>query len=424
VKRIEADGQVQGYESAWRRRDGTTLFVRENARVVRDAQCRTLCYEGTVEDVTDRRRMEDALRASERNYREIFNATNEAIFVHDAETGAILDVNQTMRTMYGYAYEDALRSAVADLSLGASPYSQEEARQRILCAAREGPQLFEWLCRRSDGSVFWAEVNLKDAVIGGQRRILAVVRDITKRKQAETEAQQHLTELTRAWHANTMGEMASGLAHELNQPLCAILNYTSGCLRMTRRPDVSVETLRNPMEQIADQAERAANIIKHIRGLVARREPHRGALAINDVLVSALDMVRAEADRQGVTILTQLGADLPSIQADPVEIEQVALNLMRNAIEAMSVPEVTDRTLEVATVRTDDEGIEIRVSDTGPGFSADLSETIFDSFFTTKHEGLGIGLSLSRRIVAAYGGRLWAESAGRAGATFRCTLPV
>jgi C4-dicarboxylate-specific signal transduction histidine kinase len=221
-----------------------------------------------------------------------------------------------------------------------------------------------------------------------------------------------------------MGEMASGLAHELNQPLCAILNYSSGCLRMIRRPGVSVEALRNPMEQIAEQAERAANIIKHIRGLITRREPHRSQLNINDVLVSALDIVRVEADQKDVTVVTRLGADLPRIKADPVEIEQVALNLMRNAIEAMSIPEVTDRTLEVATVRTDDGSIEIRVSDTGPGFPADLAETIFDSFFTTKHEGLGIGLSLSRRIVEAYGGRLWAESAGRAGATFRCTLPV
>jgi PAS domain S-box-containing protein len=424
IEQALREGIARGAELTVRRRDGSEFVGQFAMGAIPDGSGKPAQIVAIVDDVTDRRRMEDALRASERNYREIFNATNEAIFVHDARTGKVLDVNQSMLAMYGCDYDGALRCDVSDLSLGMPPYSAAEAREWIDRAAREGPQLFEWLCRRCDGQAFWAEVNLKGAMIGGHRRILAVVRDISDRKQAETEAQQHLAELTRAWHANTMGEMASGLAHELNQPLCAIVNYTNGCLRMTKRPGASVELLRSPMKQVAEQAERAANIIKHIRGLVARRGRDRSPLDLNEVLLSALDMVRLEADRQGVTIDTQLATDLPPIPADAVEIEQVAMNLMRNAIEAMSVPEATNRILTLGTSQTKDGQIAIWVSDTGPGFPSDLAEKLFNSFYTTKRDGLGIGLSLSRRIIEAYGGRLWAESDGRTGATFRCILPI
>jgi C4-dicarboxylate-specific signal transduction histidine kinase len=284
--------------------------------------------------------------------------------------------------------------------------------------------LFDWHCRGKGGNLFWAEVNLKGAVIGGQRRILAVIRDITDRKRAEAEAQQHLNELTRAWHANTLGEMASGLAHELNQPLCAILNYSNGCLRMTRRKSFSLDVVSASIEQIAAQAERAADIIKHIRSLVAKRDSHRTKLNINGVVSNAMDMVRSEADKSNVAIVSEFAHNLPAVRGNAVELEQVVLNLVRNAIEAMSDPTVTERKLTVSTSRQEDKMIQVVVSDTGRGFSSELSERIFDSFFTTKDQGLGVGLSLSRRIVGAYGGRLWAESDGVSGATFRFTIPA
>jgi C4-dicarboxylate-specific signal transduction histidine kinase len=251
-----------------------------------------------------------------------------------------------------------------------------------------------------------------------------MARDISARKQAEEQERQHLAELTRAWHANAMGEMASGLAHELNQPLCAIQNYASGCLRLAGKTPVDMDVLRNSIGQIGEQAERAAGIIKRIRGLVGKREPRRTTLDVKALLNDAVSMIEKEATRNNVTVVPELAARLPRIQADDVEIEQVALNLMRNAIEAMGDDGLAERTLTIATSRPDEGTIEVAIKDTGRGLSPKLSGTVFDSFFTTKEEGLGIGLSLSRRIVEAHGGRLWAESDGQSGATFRFTLPV
>lgn len=423
--KIEAEGQVVGMESAWARRDGTVLFVRENARAVRNENGNTLYYEGTVEDVTHRKRAEAALIASERNYREIFNATSEAIFIHDPATGAIVDVNDAMLRVFGYSsYEDALVGSVGGLSSGRPPYTLQDAQQWIRKAAEEGPQRFEWLAKRKSGEHFWVEVSLRHTRIGGRPRVLAMARDITERKQAEKQERQHLAELTRAWHANAMGEMASGLAHELNQPLCAIQNYAGGCLRLAGKRDVDMKTLRTSIEQIGEQAERAADIIKRIRGLVGKREPRRALLDIKALLNDAVGMIEKEAIRHNVTVVPELSGRLPKVEADDVEIEQVALNLMRNAIEAMGDERVTKRTLTIATSRAERDTIEVAIKDTGRGLPPKLSGTVFDSFFTTKEKGLGIGLSLSRRIVEAHGGRLWAESDGSSGATFKFTLPV
>ncbi len=218
--------------------------------------------------------------------------------------------------------------------------------------------------------------------------------------------------------------MASGLAHELNQPLCAILNYSNGCLRLTRKEQFALDTLRGSIEQIAAQAQRAADIIKHIRGLTAGREPLRTPLNLEAILRDAVRMLQGEAAKHKVAIVVKVAHNLPVIRGDTVEIEQVVLNLMRNAIEAMSEARVTDRTLTISGAPTGGRLVEVAVADTGRGVAPELAEKIFESFFTTKREGLGIGLALSRRIVEAHGGRLWVESDGRSGATFRFTLPV
>jgi len=424
IQRIEADECIVGLESAWSKYDGTLLFVRENAKAIRDESGKTLYYEGAVEDVTKRKEIEEALVASERNHREIFNATSAATFVHDLATGAILDVNKAAVEMFGYSYEQLLELTMGDLSLGQPPYSQDEARQWIAKAAQEGPQVFEWLSRRKNGECFWAEANLKQTTIGGQPRVLAVTRDITERKEAEKAAQRHRGELTRAWHVNALGEMASGLAHELNQPLCAILNYANGSLRLTRKKELPKAALKDAIKGIIRQTERAGDIIKRIRGLVGKREPHCTKLDVKVLLNETMGMIEKEATKHQVSVVSDLDCRLPRIQADNVEIEQVALNLMRNAIEAMGDRKQGPRTLTIAASRPAKEMVEVAVRDTGRGLSPELREQVFDSFFTTKNQGLGIGLSLSRRIVEAYGGRLWAESDGKSGTTFRFTLPV
>jgi len=221
-----------------------------------------------------------------------------------------------------------------------------------------------------------------------------------------------------------LGEMASGLAHELNQPLCAILNYANGCLRLTRKKELPKAALRESVKEVIGQAERAGDIIKRIRGLVGKREPRCVKLDVKSLLSDAVGMIEKEAAKHDVTVVSELKGRLPKVKADDVEIEQVALNLMRNAIEAMGDKDVAERKLTITTSRPEKGTVEVAIKDTGRGLSPELSERVFDWFFTTKQHGLGIGLSLSRRIVEAHGGRLWAESDGCSGTTFRFTLPV
>lgn len=372
-----------------------------------------------------RLRAEEALIASERNYREIFNAANEATFVHDPVLGTIVDVNRTGLDMFGYSQEQLQCMSVCDLRAEPSVENAKNTREWFAKAVHEGPQVLEWLCKRNDGSCFWVEVNLKQARIGGSDRLLAVARDITERIQAARAAENHRIELTRAWHANTLGEMASGLAHELNQPLCAIVNYAGGCRRLTGREPVDMQTLRGSIEEIAGQAERAAGIIRRIRSLVAKREPRRGTLDIHDVLDEAMRMMETEIARLDITVVRDWAEGLPVVRGDAVGLQQVVLNLVRNAMEAMSGCPTSSRRLVLSThAGQDGDGIEIAVADTGRGLSTQLVERVFDSFFTTKNEGLGIGLSLSRRIVEAHGGRLWGQSDGCANTIFRFTLPA
>jgi len=409
-------------ESAVLRSDGREIPVEILARSVQVKGRDVLL--GTFRDITRRKEVEAALIASERNYREIFNGTSEATFVHDPVTGAIVDVNRAAVEMFGYAREQLLGMTPGQLGTGQPPYSDREAQHWMARAVQEGPQAFEWFARRKNGEHFWVQVNLKQADIGGQQRVLAAAQDVTERKEAEKAAQRHRAELTRAWHVNALGEMASGLAHELNQPLCAILNYANASLRLARKDNPNTGALEEAVSEIVGQAERAGAMIKRIRGLVGKREPRCTSLDVRGLLGEAMEMVEKEALRHKVEIVSEIDSHLPEIEADNVEIEQVALNLMRNAIEAMGSRRRGPRTLTIAASQPDTETIEVAVRDTGRGLSPEVREQVFDSFFTTKNQGLGIGLSLSRRIVEAHGGRLWAESDGKSGATFRFTLPV
>lgn len=407
-----------------RAKDGTEKWVFERGGPVPSSQDGFPFLEGFIMDITQRKQVEEALRASEENYRQIFNAANDAFLIHDPVSGDVLDANKTAMETYGCTYEEMRHLRAGGAGTGEPPYTQEEALARVHRAVEEGPQVFEWLSRKKSGEIIWEEVNLRTATIGGKRRVLAVVRDITDRKKAQMEAQQHLAELTRAWHANMLGEMATELAHELNQPLCAIVNYSHGCLRLARREGYSVETVKDSIERIAVQAQRAADILKRIRGLIAKHEPMRATVDLASVLAGAVNMVKDEAVKNNIAIVSRLSADLPMVRADRVEIEQVVLNLMRNAIEAMSDPQIARRCLTISDRLIEFRKIEISVADTGRGVPPELSDKIFESFFSTKSQGLGVGLSLSQRIIEAHGGRLWVESDGRSGATFRFTLPV
>lgn len=405
-------------------RSGEVRWFADQNRALANADGTVTHIQSIVLDITEKRRMEEALCQSERKYRELYEGSRDGTVATDLD-GRILHSNSVFLGMLGCERDQVAGRRVAEIT-PARWHAEEERIIREQVYPRGYSDVFEKEYIRRDGSVFPVEVRiyLSRDNTGAPVGMWGLVRDITERKQAEMQTQQHLAELTRAWHANTLGEMASGLAHELNQPLCAILNYSNGCLRLSRKEPLCIDTLQSSIEQISAQAERAANIIKRIRGLIAKREPLRVGLDIEHVVSDAARMLQDEASKRDVTIITKSAPALPKVRGDSVEIEQVVLNLMRNAIDAMSDGGVPRRTLTVESRRLNDREVEVAVTDTGRGIPPELSERIFESFFTTKHEGLGVGLSLSRRIIEAHGGRLWVESDGSAGATFRFTLPV
>jgi PAS domain S-box-containing protein len=243
--------------------------------------------------------------------------------------------------------------------------------------------------------------------------------DITTRKRAEEAARQHQAALTHVLRLGTMGEMAAGLAHEINQPLGAIANYAQGCSRRLRAGGDPAELLR-AVDQIAAEAIRAGEIIRRLRGLIRKEEPCRDWTDLHQIAANALSLLEAETRHHG--IVAGVAGEHPRVYADPIQIEQVLLNLLRNGVEAMADRANGRRELAVRFSATG-ETIEVAVSDTGHGLPA-AAQRVFDPFFSTKPGGLGMGLSISRTIIEAHGGRLWATANPDGGTTFRFTLPT
>jgi two-component system sensor kinase FixL len=252
-----------------------------------------------------------------------------------------------------------------------------------------------------------------------------IARDMTASKRAAEQERQYLTEIAHAGRLITLGEMVSGLAHELNQPLAAISNYAQGLLRrVDGDPPTSPGVIRDGLQRISQQARRAGDIIRHLRRLVRKGEFQRGAVDINRLLDDMVRFCAAETRQLSLAMETYLDPSAPVVLGDRVQIEQVVLNLLRNAMDASSSPEGGPPTrITVCSRRREPGKVLVEVSDQGHGLPPGDSEKLFERFFTTKPQGIGLGLSISRSIVETHGGKLWARSNAGPGATFGFTLP-
>lgn len=278
---------------------------------------------------------------------------------------------------------------------------------------------------RRDGSSFPVEYTSNPVTNGGGDVIGAVVvfRDTTERKQAEERLRKHQTELAHVTRLSTMGEMASNIAHELNQPLSAVANYSRGCIRMLNAGNAEPEQLKEAMERVARQAERAGEIIRQLRHFIRKDPPKRTVIDLNRRIHDLAVLIDPDARREGVKLRLALEPREPRVVGHGIQIEQVIVNLARNAIEAMQETSAGSRLL---TIRTSIDGHEavVTVSDTGPGFAAEILDKLFEPFVTTKAQGMGLGLSISRGIIEAHGGTLSVAATSAEGTTFRFTLPL
>src|SRR5258708_6230491 len=248
--------------------------------------------------------------------------------------------------------------------------------------------------------------------------------DITERKQAEAEALQHRAELAHLSRVAVMGEMAGSLAHELSQPLGAIVTNAGTALRLLARDRLSGEQLREVLQDIVADGRRASEVIHTIKGMGRKEESARQLLHLNDVIAEVLRLMRSDALAHDCTVLTELHPALPKVEANLVQLQEVFLNLIVNAFEASKgVPRVQRRVI-IRTERDGDGAVRACVRDFGTGLPADKPERVFDQFFSTKREGMGIGLFIARSIAVAHGGTLYAENAEGGGAQFWLRLPA
>jgi C4-dicarboxylate-specific signal transduction histidine kinase len=259
----------------------------------------------------------------------------------------------------------------------------------------------------------------------------SLARDVVRRKRAEAalresqeKLQRHEAELAHVARLSMMGEMAASLAHELNQPLHAVRNYARGSVRRLLKEPRHDKELLAALEEIGEEANRAAEIIRRVRGFVQKRDPQVSELSLNSLMEDVISLSTPEIERRHAHVVLELAADLPAVRADRIQIEQVAMNLIRNGLESMDEVPAPRRRLTVQTLRRDADTVEVRIRDGGKGISPDDARRIFEPFFTTKSEGMGMGLPISRSIVQAHGGALGLSSSDERGSTFYFTLPI
>jgi two-component system sensor kinase FixL len=274
---------------------------------------------------------------------------------------------------------------------------------------------------RKDGSTFPMELAVGEMKSSNRRFFTGFIRDLTERQKTEARLQELQSELVHISRLTAMGEMASTLAHELNQPLSAIANYMKGSRRLLEGSnDEPAATVRDAIDKAAAQAVRAGQIIRRLRDFVARGETERRVESITKLVEEASALALVGAKEQDVRVRYQLDPRIDLVLADKVQIQQVLLNLVRNAIDAMV--DSTRRELTIAASPTRDNMITISVADTGPGIAPEVSAQLFQPFVTTKRQGMGVGLSISRTIIEAHGGEIWTEPNPGGGTIFRFTL--
>jgi two-component system sensor kinase FixL len=278
--------------------------------------------------------------------------------------------------------------------------------------------------RRKDGSEVQVEVSLNPIQMADGLFILATIIDTTERQQAEREAARQRNELAHLSRVTMLGELSGSLAHELNQPLTAILSNAQAAQRFLARDDIDLDEVRGILKDIVNEDKRAGEVIHRLRLLFKKGEVQQQSLDINDVVHEVLNFLNSDLLNHMVAARTELSHRLPPIQGDRVQLQQVLINLIINSCDAMTATDLADRKLLLRTRFANGEGVRISVIDRGSGISQEQMDRIFEPFMTTKRQGMGLGLAVCRTIVSAHGGKLWVTNNSGPGASFHIALPA
>jgi two-component system sensor kinase FixL len=387
---------------------------------LRDDQGTIYAVCGISTDITERQAMEAELRRSEATLAAVIENSPDAILVVDRRF-RVVNCNALVGRVFTSLFGAQL-SLDTDLS---APIPADFARHwfGMINRAMAGERFTVEEAVPIDGDLRHFLVSFSPAPTEEQvPRVAIFAKDITELKRAEERARRHQAELAHVLRVHTMGELAANLAHDINQPLGAIANYAQGWRRHLEAGRIDRVALLHTVEEIAREALRAGAITRRVRELLRKSEAQRVSTQINEIVSASLDVIAPVVRDRRAVVRFHAGSDLPPVEVDRIQIEQVVLNLLLNALEAMEACAVGE--LVVRTRAADDGQLEVAVEDSGTGLDGVLLQHIFEPFFTTKPNGLGMGLVISRSIIEAHGGQLWATPNQDAGATFRFTLPL
>ena len=399
-------------------------WIRARGGLVRDDTGAPRHVSGIVLEIDEEKQLEDALRTRESHLRSILDTVPDAMIVINGY-GIIQFFSTAAERLFGYAEQEAIGRNVSELM----PMPDQARHDGYLARYRStGERHIIGIGRivtgkRRDGTTFPMHLSIGEMQSGGAPYFTGFVRDLTEHQQTQARLQELQSELVHISRLSAMGEMASALAHELNQPLAAISNYMKGSRRLLAdSADPNAPKIESAMDRAAEQALRAGQIIRRLRDFVSRGESEKRVESLSKLIEEAGALGLAGAREQNIQLRFTLNPELDLVLVDRVQIQQVLVNLFRNALEAMA--QSPRRELIVSNADVEDDMIEVEVSDTGSGFQDDVKSNLFQTFFTTKETGMGVGLSISRSIIEAHGGRMWAETNKSGGATFRFTLPT
>lgn len=377
----------------------------------------------TVDDLNYSRHQ---LLEREAKLNSILNASIEGIIVIDM-AGTIVSVNAAVENIFGYKADELIGYGVHLLMPFTIRKKQDHYLPKYLqiFIPKVLGQIREVEGLRKDGSLVPLDMTIAEFPLDGMQYYSGIVRDVSARKHQELQEKEHLEKLAHVTRLGLMGEMASGIAHEVNQPLSAVVNYTQVCLRFIQNENPDLEKIAEVMQKANQQALKAGQIIHSMREFVKQRKIHRSTVDINDLIYDAISLFEADFKQHLIAMRYELTKSLPCIFIDRVQIEQVILNLIRNSIDALKeLPQFTQRQLSIETTLNNLNHIVVRVKDNGPGLTPMQRDKILTPFFTTKSSGMGMGLSISRSLVEAHHGTLHFNSKEDKGTTFYFTLPT
>jgi PAS domain S-box-containing protein len=401
--------------------DGNVRWVMGKGEVLRDDAGRPTRLLGVNVDITDRKRADEAVRASEELFAQAFRSSPDAMAISRRADGQIIDVNDRWETLLGYTRSAAVGRTMAEMPLAASAQDQETLRRLIEAAGPLRDVEAQFLTRAGERRE--TIIATETVEMGGHACFITTIRDITERQRAQREAQEQRQLLTHLGRVAVLGELSGALAHELSQPLTAILSNAQAARRMLARQPVDLREIDEILEDIASADRRAGEVIRRLRAMFKRGESNRQLLDLNEITRDVLDFARSDLLTRHVHVTTHLAPDLPKVRGDSVQVQQVLLNLIVNGCEAMIGNEPNDRELVIETSTIDHETVSVSVLDNGSGIPADILDQLFEPFVTTKHQGLGLGLTICRSIATAHGGQLWAGNNQDRGSAFRLLLP-